>query len=239
MIVIPAIDIIEGRAVRLSKGDYDKVARYDADPIDLVKMFVDHGLFRIHAVDLEGAKESEPENLRVLEKIASVEGALIDWSGGIKSDENLKSVFDAGASLVSIGSMAVKNPDIFKAWLLKYGGDKIILGADVKNGKIAVKGWTQTADITIDELIEKFLPSGLSKSIVTNIEKDGMLQGVDFGFYISLLESYPQILFTVSGGVTSVKDLEEAKSLNIDSIIVGKAFYENRITLKEMESFNQ
>ncbi len=235
--IIPAVDIIGGKCVRLSQGDYGKVTRYDASPSDMVKRFVDAGLTRIHAVDLDGARAGRPVNLRVLEEMAMVDGASIEWGGGLKKDGDLYSAFNAGAAYIVIGSVAVREPERFAGWLMEYGPDTMVLGADLRDGKVAVAGWTSDSETGIDELLERFLPDGLSQSIVTDISRDGMLQGPNFELYTGLQERYPDIIFTVSGGISSMDDIERAAELGLERVIVGKAIYEGRISLGELEHF--
>lgn len=237
--IIPAIDIIDGHTVRLSQGDYGKMTIYNSDPVDMVKCYADYGFQRIHAVDLDGAKESSPKNLHSLEKMANVSGIKIEWGGGIKTGVALRDAFNAGASFVSAGSIAVWQPDLFKDWLSVYGNEKIILGADVRDKKVAVKGWTEEAELDIYDLINLFLPSGLSQAIVTDIGRDGMLQGPNFELYENLRERFTDLTITVSGGISSVSDIEKAEEKNLQKVIVGKAIYENKIDLKQLSLYNQ
>lgn len=237
MLIIPAIDIIGGKTVRLTKGDYNVTTFYDADPVDLVKKYTDHGFLRIHSVDLDGAKSSGPVNLLTLEKMASVDGTFIEWSGGIKSMQDAKDAFNAGASFISLGSVAVKNPALFEEMLAHFGPDKIILSADERDGKVAVKGWLESSELTVKELVNKFLDAPITQAIVTDISRDGTFQGIDTDYYRDLQDSYPSVIFTVSGGVGSIKDVEKAEEAKLKRIIVGKALYENRITLKELTEF--
>jgi phosphoribosylformimino-5-aminoimidazole carboxamide ribotide isomerase len=198
--IIPAIDIIEGRCVRLSQGDYDRRKVYDASPVDMAKRYADCGVKRIHVVDLDGAKSSAPKNLRTLEKMAVGASVEIEWGGGIKSEESLRSLFDYGATYAIVGSVAAQQRELFAEWLQRFGGDKIVLGADVRHGKVSVNGWLEDMELTIEELIEGFLPYGLSQVICTDISRDGMLQGPSFDLYTRLQDSYDKVDFTVSGG---------------------------------------
>lgn len=233
--VIPAIDLIDGRCVRLSQGDYSRKTVYGDSPCDMVKMFCDAGLTRIHVVDLDGAKASGPANLPVLEQmVAKCPQARIEWGGGIKKTEYLRQVLDAGAAYAIIGSVAVKDPELFIGWLKTFGHNKIILGADVRNNNIAINGWLDNSDQTIPSLIEKFTSQGLTQAIVTDISCDGMLKGPNFKLYTALQEQFPQVTFTVSGGVATIDDIIEAYSLGLKRIIVGKALYEGRITIKQL-----
>lgn len=237
--IIPAIDIIDGRCVRLSKGDYSTKKVYDAPVLDMALSYADCGVGRIHMVDLDGAKASQPVNLRTLEEVASRVGVEIEWGGGIASSENLRSVLDAGATCPIIGSIAVREPALMHSWLKEFGADRIVLGADARDGKIAVKGWLEDSELGIPELIEQFLPDGLSQVVCTDISKDGMLQGPSFEMYASLAEQFPGIIFTVSGGISSMADIERIAAMGLPRVIVGKAVYEGRITLKDIEKWSQ
>lgn len=233
--IIPAIDLIDGKCVRLSQGDYEQCTRYDASPVDMAKQFLDAGLTRIHVVDLDGAKASKPENLHTLEKIASVNGVEVEWGGGIKSDAALRDTFNAGATYAIIGSVAAKSPKIFRGWLKMYGGDRLILGADAKDGKIAVSGWLESTSVTISDLVKEFLPAGLSQAICTDISKDGMLAGPAFELYTALQNEFPEVIFTVSGGISSIDDIIKLDEAGLKRVITGKALYEHRITLGQIE----
>ena len=220
------------------KGEYGKVTVYNSDPVDMVKLYLDYGLTRIHAVDLDGAKTSYPVNLRILEKMAHVKGAKIEWSGGLKSDQSVIDAFNAGATYVCGGSIAALRPEIFENWLNIYGDDKVLLGADVREGHVSVKGWTEDTQETIENLVERFLPFGLSQTVVTDISRDGTLQGIDCLFYEKLQKKYPSVDFTVSGGISSIKDIEEATKHGLRKVIVGKAIYENKISLTDLQNLN-
>lgn len=237
--IIPAIDIIDGHCVRLSKGDYSRVKQYDALPVDQALMFRDAGVKRIHLVDLDGARSNEPKNLRTLEAVAKASGLDIEWGGGIKSAEALASSFDAGASRAICGSVAVKNPSLFEDWLKLFGAQRIILGADARNGRIAVQGWLEESELSVEQLVDAFLPAGLSQVICTDISRDGMLQGPSFDLYTSLQQRYGNVDFTVSGGISSMADIERLNELGLRLVIVGKAYYEGRITLKDIEKWSQ
>ena len=236
--VIPAIDIIDGRCVRLSQGDYGRSKTY-GDPLDMAKAFADAGASRVHLVDLDGAKASSPANLAVLEKIASLGVLRSEWGGGIKSAQALRSVFDAGADWAIIGSIAALEPDLFAQWLQAFGPEKLILGADVKNARIAVKGWLEESALGIEDLLEKFRPCGLVQVICTDISKDGMLCGPSEEMYTQLKTRFPEMEFTVSGGISKNADIERIEELGLPRVIVGKAFYEGRITLKELAKWWQ
>ncbi|MBQ1252859.1 MAG: 1-(5-phosphoribosyl)-5-[Alistipes sp.] len=233
--ILPAIDIIGGRCVRLSQGDYAQTKVYDASPVDMAKRYADCGVRRIHVVDLDGAKASSPQNLRTLEKMAVGADVEIEWGGGIKSEEALRALFDYGATYAIVGSVAAQNPQLFAGWLARYGGEKMVLGADIRDGKVAVNGWQQEVEMTIDDIIGEFMPVGLKQVICTDISRDGMLQGPSFELYTRLQQSYADVDFTVSGGIASMRDVEECDRLGLRKVIVGKAIYENRITLKDIE----
>ena len=240
--IIPAIDIIGGKCVRLTKGDYSRQTTYDSDPVDMVKRYVDSGLTRIHAVDLSGAKAGQPQELNTLEKMALVNGAQIEWGGGIKNETHLHRALNAGAEWIVVGSVAVKNPELFDQWLLAYGGSKMILGADVRDGKVAVSGWMEESTLSVSDLINRFTVGAphkfddpLSQVIATEISKDGMLQGPAFELYRTLMEKFPSMLFTASGGISSLADILELNRIGVPRVIVGKAIYEGRVTLKELE----
>lgn len=234
MIILPAIDIIGGRCVRLSQGDYNQQTRYEATPVDMVKQYVAHGFKRIHVVDLDGAKASSPQNLDTLSELAAVPGAEIEWGGGIKSVEALRAVLDAGAKYAVVGSVAAKQPELFEQWLRMFGPERIVLGADVREGRVAVNGWQEEMDVTIDDLVDRFLKYGLSQVICTDISRDGMLQGPATELYVRLQKKYPKVDFTVSGGISSMADIHALKAAHLRRVIVGKAIYEGRITLDEL-----
>ena len=235
--IIPAIDIIDGRCVRLSQGDYAQRKVYDASPVDMAKRYADCGVKRIHVVDLDGAKSASPQNLKTLERMAVGAAVEIEWGGGLKSEEALRAIFDYGATYAIVGSVAAQRRELFAEWLQMFGGDKMILGADVRNGKVSVNGWLEDLAISIEELIDGFLPYGLNQVICTDITKDGMLEGPSFGLYTDLQSQYESVDFTVSGGIASMADIERAEELKLRKVIVGKAIYENRITLKEIEQW--
>jgi len=234
--IIPAIDIIEGRCVRLSQGDYNRSKVYDEKPLDMALAFQDSGVGRLHLVDLDGAKQSAPANLRVLEELASRTSMRIEWGGGIKSADALRSVFDSGADYGICGSVAALKPELFREWLLGFG-PKVILGADIRDGKVAVNGWLAETGLGIEELIDMFSGDGLDNVICTDISKDGMLQGPSFDLYRDLQQRYDAIDITVSGGISSMSDIEKLEELGLRKVIVGKAIYEGRITLKDIEHY--
>ncbi len=234
--IIPAIDIIDGRCVRLCEGDYSRGKVYDALPLDMALRFRDAGVRRLHLVDLDGAKAGGPQNLATLEKIASATELEIEMGGGIKSSDALRAVFDYGASYAIVGSVAALQPELFDEWLLAFGPSKMILGADLRGGKVSVNGWMQDCKLTIDDLIGRF--ASVSQIICTDISRDGMLQGPSFELYSDLQGRYPAIDFTVSGGVSSMEDIFRLESEGLRRVIVGKAIYEGRIGLEEIEKKN-
>ncbi len=235
--ILPAIDLIGGRCVRLSQGDYNQKKQYDALPLDMVQAYADCGLRRIHVVDLDGAKASSPENLDTLREIAAIKGVDIEWGGGIKSDEALEAVFAAGAKYAVVGSVAAQKPELFERWLAKYGADRMVLGADVRDGRVSVNGWQEDTALTIDDLIDRFKPCGLSQVICTEISRDGMLQGPATELYVRLQTKYPEIDFTVSGGISGMNDIRRLQQAGLRKVIVGKAIYEGRIALSELKDF--
>ena len=235
MEIVPAIDMIEGRCVRLSQGDFNKSKEYDASPLEMAKHYEDVGVRRLHLVDLDGARAGVPQNLRNLEQIASATSLEVEWGGGVRSRESIASVLNAGAAGVICGSLALQEPRLFSAFLKEYGEERIILGADISGGKIATKGWLEVSSTTIEEVIELFLKDGLKRVICTDISKDGMLQGPAVELYSALMERFPTMHLTASGGVGSMADLENLEAAGVPAAIVGKAIFEERITLKEIE----
>ena len=236
--IVPAIDIIEGRCVRLSKGNYAEKKVYDASPADMVLQFADCGVKRIHMVDLDGARASHPINLRTLETCAAKSGLEIEWGGGICDADALKSIFDAGATQSIVGSIAALNPELFREWLTRFGAEKMLLGSDVKDGIVAVKGWQEQTALTISEQIGWFLPYGLKYVICTDISRDGMLQGPSFELYSWLQEEFPSLVFTASGGISSMNDIVHLNELGLPKVIVGKAIYEKRISLEDIKQWS-
>lgn len=239
MELIPAIDLIEGRCVRLTQGDYDIKKVYEQNPVDMAKMYADCGVRRLHVVDLDGAKAKEPCNLRVLEQLATNTNLDIEWGGGIKSTDALRAALNAGANRVICGSVAVDNRELFAEWLQNYGAEHVILGADVRGRNVATHGWLKESQVSIDEIIGWFLPFGLKQLICTDISKDGMLQGPNFPLYVELKENFPAVDTTLSGGISSMNDIRKAHELGLHSVIIGKAIYEGRITLKDLELWLQ
>ena len=233
--IIPATVIIGGACVRLTQGDYDRRTTYYRDPLEAALRFEEAGIRRLHMVDLDGAKASEPRNLAVLERVASKTSLEVQYGGGIKSREALRSVFDAGASRAICGSIAVREPEAFAEWLGEFGPGKLILGADVRDGAVAIQGWLEHSGYTVRELINRFTPQGLTQVICTDISRDGMLCGPSAEFYAGLQGAYPGVEITVSGGISSMADIEALDSTGLRSVIVGKALYEGRITLNELK----
>ncbi|MBR5148529.1 MAG: 1-(5-phosphoribosyl)-5-[Bacteroidaceae bacterium] len=232
--IIPAIDIIDGKCVRLTKGDYNQKKEYSASPLDMALRYQDIGVRRLHLVDLDGAKSSSPKNLRVLEEIATRTSLDIEWGGGIKSDEALRDAFNAGANHLIVGSVAVANSDLFARWLDNFGGDHLILGADVADGRVAINGWLEQSELTIEALIDRFRPHGLREVICTDIAKDGMLQGPTFELYSQLQNAYPEQDIIVSGGISCMDDIYRLDEMQLRHVIVGKAIYEGRIALEDV-----
>lgn len=236
--IIPAIDVIDGKCVRLTKGDYDKKKVYADDPLDVALMMQDAGCHRLHLVDLDGAKSNHIVNHRVLERIATATNLVIDFGGGLKSDNDLRIAFECGASMVTGGSIAVKNPEIFQGWISRYGSDKMILGADTRNGKISTSGWIDDSEHDVIPFINNYMTKGITKVISTDINVDGMLSGPSIELYKNILEVMPSLYLIASGGASSMHDIDALNEANVPAVIVGKAIYEGRITLKELEKFN-
>lgn len=233
--IIPAIDIIGGECVRLTQGDYAQKTSYYKDPAAVAQSYEQIGVRRLHVVDLDGAKQSRPANIAVLERIATRTSLDIQWGGGVKSAEALQSVFDSGANRAICGSIAVTAPKLFCDWLKRFGAERMILGADIRNGCIATHGWIRESQITANELIDTFAAQGLQQAICTDISKDGMLEGPSFALYEQLQASFPAIDITISGGISSLDDIVRLNDMGLRSVIVGKAIYEGRITLKQLE----
>lgn len=235
--IIPAIDIIDGKCVRLTQGDYNQKKVYNEDPVEVAKMFEDAGIKRLHTVDLDGARSSHVVNTRVIERIATHTNLTIDFGGGIKSDEDLRKAFDAGAQMVTIGSVAVKEPELFASWVETYGGEKIILGADVKNGYISISGWLEEGEQKLMDFICHHMKNGIHNVLCTDISRDGMLQGPAIELYKDIMAHYPTLHLIASGGVSCINDIERLNDAGIPAVVFGKAIYEGRINLKELERF--
>ena len=237
--LIPAIDIIDGKCVRLTQGDYDSKKVYNEDPLEVAKMFEDCGLKRLHVVDLDGAREGKIINYKTLNRIATKTSLIIDFGGGLKCDKDLEIAFENGAQMITGGSIAVKSPELFYEWLKHYGSERIILGADAKDEKIAISGWQEATTKDLIPFIEEFHKHGIKKVICTDISCDGMLQGPSTELYKKMHEALPEIYLVASGGISSIEDIETLDNAGIPAVIFGKAIYEGRIKLKELEVFNR
>lgn len=237
MQIIPAIDIIQGKCVRLTEGDYAQMKIYNEDPLSVAKTFEDAGLQRLHLVDLDGAKAGAVKNWKVLESIAAQTTLQIDFGGGIKSDQDLNIVFESGAAFATLGSIAVKEPERFYGWIETYGADQFILGADVKKEKIVVGGWLETTDWDVYDFITHYLLKGITQIFCTDVAMDGKLQGPSLPLYQKIIERMPPFYFIASGGVASLADLEALRNLGCSAAIVGKAIYEGRISIAELKRF--
>ena len=236
--ILPAIDLIGGRCVRLTRGDYGQQKVYDGSPADVARSYADCGVERIHLVDLDGAKAGAPRNLATLEAIASAVDCELEWGGGIADDAALQAVLNAGATHAIVGSVAARKPELFGRWLTQYG-PRMILGADVRDGRIAISGWLDSSPLGVEDLVTRFLPLGLQECIVTEISRDGMLQGPAAALYVRLQRDFPTLSFTVSGGISGMDDIRMLDALKLKKVIVGKAIYENRISLKDIASWSQ
>ncbi|MGX5855220.1 1-(5-phosphoribosyl)-5-[(5-phosphoribosylamino)methylideneamino]imidazole-4-carboxamide isomerase [Dyadobacter jiangsuensis] len=236
--IIPAIDLIEGKCVRLTQGDYGQKKIYNENPLEVALEFEDAGLKRLHLVDLDGAKAKKVVNWKVLEKIASKTSLHVDFGGGVQSDDDLKIAFESGAKQVTGGSIAVKQSDLFEHWLKTYGGDRIILGADAKNEKIAVSGWEEGTSIWVYDFVEEYVAKGVKYTISTDVAKDGLLQGPSFDLYKNLQDKCPDLNIIASGGIAGIEDVEKLAEMNIYGVIIGKAIYENRISLSDLQRFS-
>ncbi|HOY42106.1 MAG TPA: 1-(5-phosphoribosyl)-5-[(5-phosphoribosylamino)methylideneamino]imidazole-4-carboxamide isomerase [Chitinophagales bacterium] len=237
MLIIPAIDIIDGKCVRLTKGNYDTKIIYNENPVDAAKAFENAGITHLHLVDLDGAKKSEVVNWKVLESIASQTKLQIDFSGGIKTKQSAQQAFDLGATQITVGSLAAKNPKEFVDWIWEFGEEKLILGADVIKDKIAIHGWQESSTKDIYSYLDYFFEEGIDYVLCTDVSKDGMLQGPSIDLYKDILEEYEEIKLIASGGVSSLEDLNQLKEIGCYAAIVGKAFYEGRISLSELSNF--
>jgi len=237
MEIIPAIDIIDGKCVRLTQGDYQQKKVYNEHPLEVAKQFEDAGLRRLHLVDLDGAKAGAVKNWKVLEAIAGKTGLVIDFGGGIKTMEDAQIVFNSGAALATIGSLAVKNEAAFVQWLQHFGAQKFLLGADVKDEKIAVGGWLETTDIWVYDFIRTYTEHGVTQIFCTDVSKDGKLEGPATTLYKNIITEFPSLHFIASGGVSSMRDLEELQLAGCSGAIVGKAIYEGRISIKDIAQF--
>jgi phosphoribosylformimino-5-aminoimidazole carboxamide ribotide isomerase len=235
MEIIPAIDIIDGKCVRLTQGDYDQKKIYNEHPLEVAKEFEDAGLQRLHLVDLDGAKAGAVKNWKVLETIASQTSLTIDFGGGIKKEEDVKVVFDSGAALATVGSIAVKDEKTFVQWLQKFGAEKFLLGADVKDEKIAVGGWLETTDVWIYDFIEKYINHGVQQIFCTDVSKDGKLEGPSIDLYKNIIAKFPSLHFIASGGVSGSDDVHALREIGCKGVIIGKAIYEGRIAVNDLK----
>lgn len=235
--IIPAIDIIDGKCVRLSQGDYNSKKIYSENPVEIAKEFEAHGISRLHVVDLDGAASHHVVNYKTLDQIASRTSLIIDFGGGIKSDEDLVIAFENGAQMVTLGSVAVKEPQRFEKWLETYGQEKIILGADAKDEKIAINGWKEDSSINLFSFLDDYIKKGVTKVLCTDISKDGMLEGPSVDLYKKIMETYPDLHLIASGGVSSVDDICRLEEAGIPAVVFGKALYESKINLKDLYRF--
>mgnify|MGYP001248742629 CR=1 FL=1 len=237
MRIIPAIDIIDGKCVRLSKGDYSTKKIYNENPLEVAKSFEAHGIEYLHLVDLDGAKSSKIVNYKILEQIASKTNLKIDFGGGLKSDADLKIAFESGARQITGGSIAIKQPEVFKSWIQQYGAEKIILGADAMNEKVAISGWLEASKEELIPFIQKYQQEGIQYVICTDISKDGMLEGPSFELYQRILEQTKDLKLIASGGISTFDELPKLAELGCEGTIIGKAIYEGRISLKQLENY--
>lgn len=232
--LIPAIDIIDGQCVRLTKGDYDQKTIYRDSPAEVALEFEQLGFRRLHVVDLDGAKSKHIVNSEVLRQITTKTQLTVDFGGGIKTDDDIEKAFEAGASMVTVGSIAVTQPDLFLGWLDKYGADRMILGADVRNGKISINGWKEDSTEELLPFLKKYIDHGVKTVLCTEISKDGTLQGPAVGLYQQVMAAYPQLHLIASGGVSSIDDIKALDAAGIPAVVFGKAIYEGKINLKEL-----
>jgi len=235
--IIPAIDIIDGKCVRLSQGDYMQKKVYNENPLEVAKEFEAAGIKRLHLVDLDGAKAQHIVNYKVLYDIANNTSLIIDFGGGLKSNNDLEIAFQSGAAMVTGGSIAVKSPEIFLQWIQKFGHEKIILGADVKERKIAVNGWIETTELDLFKFIEDYINKGITKVICTDISKDGMLSGASNDLYSEMLLKFSSLYLIASGGVDGMDNILELDKLGVPAVITGKAIYEGRISMKQIADY--
>lgn len=238
MIIIPAIDIINGKCVRLTKGDYAKQKIYNSNPVEVAKAFADAGFTRLHIVDLDGAKAGKVLNLAVLEKIAAATNMIIDFGGGVKQIYDVKAILNAGAGMVTIGSLAVQQPDLLRSWLIQFGANHFFIGADVLDERVKISGWMQDGGISIFDFLDKLIKMGVTNIFCTDIAKDGMMQGPATVLYKRILQKYPDMLLTASGGVSGLDDIKKLEEAGCKGVIIGKAIYENLVTPDELIKLN-
>ncbi len=238
MQIIPAIDLIDGKCVRLTQGDYSQKKIYNEHPLEVAMQFEDAGLERLHLVDLDGAKAGAVKNWKVLETIAGKTSLVIDFGGGIKTEKDVQIVFNSGAKWATVGSIAVKNKEEFVKWILQFGAGKFLLGADVKDEKIAVSGWTETTEVNIFDFLQQYAGKGITNVFCTDVSKDGLLAGPSLDLYKKIIERFPALHFIASGGVSNMKDVEDLAEIGCSGAIIGKAIYENRISLEDLQVFS-
>jgi phosphoribosylformimino-5-aminoimidazole carboxamide ribotide isomerase len=238
MKIIPAIDIIEGKCVRLSQGDFSQATTYYDDPLEIAKQFEEYGLRFLHLVDLDGARSGTITNHKVLERIAQNTHLIIDFGGGLKTDEDVRIAFESGASQITGGSIAVKQPELFQTWIERFGPEKIILGADVSQGRVAVSGWQESSELEVIPFVKSYYNKGLRRVICTDISKDGMLLGPGFSLYQSLFDRFPKLQLIASGGVTNLDDLKQLQTMGCEGAIIGKALYVGTLSLKQLAAFH-
>lgn len=238
MEIIPAIDIIEGKCVRLTRGDYSQKKIYNEHPLEVARQFEDAGLQRLHLVDLDGAKEGKVKNWKVLESLAGKTSLVVDFGGGIKAEKDVQIVFDSGAAYATVGSMAVKEKDTFLQWIQKFGADKFLLGADVKKEKLTISGWTEQTEIWIYDFIEEYMQQGIGQLFCTDVAKDGALEGPSVELYKNIIEKFPSLHFIASGGVSSIDDVYALQDIGCNGVIIGKAIYEGRVQLTDLKKLN-
>lgn len=237
MKIIPAIDIIDGKCVRLTEGDFFKKTQYSATPLEMATLFQDHGIERLHVVDLDGAKQGKVVNWSTIEALALNTNMVIDFGGGVTTAYDVERIIDLGIRFVTIGSMAVKQPEIFQNWLSKFGAEKFILGADIKHGNIMINGWQENSSMELNAFLDTYVQLGIRNVFCTDISKDGKLEGPSFDLYKELKLNFPEVNIIASGGVSSMGDLFKLQEINCDGVIIGKAIYENRISMLDLKKF--
>ena len=237
MEIIPAIDIIQGKCVRLSQGDYTSMKVYNEQPLEVARQFEDAGMLRLHLVDLDGAKTGKVSNWKVLETLAGKTKLEIDFGGGIKSKKDVNIVFNSGAAMATVGSIAIKDEATLTSWLQEFGNNRFLIGADVKNEKIAVAGWLEITDVWIYDFLQKYMEKGVNQFFCTDVNKDGLLEGPATDLYKSIVAKFPELKLIASGGVNQLSDLDDLQFAGCSGVIIGKAFYEGRITLKELVTY--
>ena len=235
--LIPAIDIIEGKCVRLTKGDYDTKKVY-GDPLEMALQFEDMGLRRLHVVDLDGAKSKHVVNLDTLKAITTHTNLIVDFGGGVKSDDDLEKAYDAGASMVTAGSIAITEPERYLCWLEKYGADRLVLGADVRDGKVSINGWKEDSDISLEDFLSRYMSAGTKNVLCTEISRDGTLSGPAINLYQSIMLRYPNCHLIASGGVGSTEDIIALDQAGIPAVVFGKAFYEGHIEIEKLRKLD-